>query len=359
MKQDLICLPLEKYQARYTQFLQQWEKTAFEEKFNVKFFEGHTPQVLPINSGRVLDSINRPLTALAQVSELLMNHQAYSLGKLYFSDFFHPGLEALAYSGIKFTASCFLWAQSFDWFDFTSEPDMLRWMRPWEVMAFEIYSRIFVAHPLLKELICSALPHVSDKIIVVGLPFNSKQVLSQLDTKNIPAESYSVVYTSRWDNEKNPQMFVDLVKNNPDLKCVVCTGRESLTGSAIKAIEEAHVLEEAGKLKIYRGCSKALYYGVLTRSRIQLNTSFQDWISYTLLEALTFGCLPMYPNHRSFPSTLNYDQEVLYIPLNQHSMESKIRSMLEKNPSSYKYRDQILASNDSALSVIAQEMESL
>lgn len=358
MKQNITCLPLEPYKARYTQFLKEWEQEAFTEKFNVKSIEPATPQVLNIVRGRVLDSVNRPITAMAQTSELLRSAAALSLGKVYFSDFFHPGLESIAYSGYGMTSAAFLWAQTFDQYDFTTE--MIDWMRPWEIMAFQIYTHVFVACPLLKDLIVSALPWAASKISVVGLPYNSKKVLSHFDASLCPAEEYDVVYSSRWDSEKNPMLFVQLVKTNPDLKCVVCTGREDLLGTAQEAITEAEELEKQGKLTIKRGCSKKTYYAYLARSRVQVNTAFQDWVSYTLLEALTLNCLPLYPNRRSFPEALLHDDEVLYLPDNLSSMESKLRKLLAKPKNSgYRYRDLILQQHDLALPKIVDIMEAL
>jgi hypothetical protein len=70
--------------------------------------------------------------------------------------------------------------------------------------------------------------------------------------------------------------------------------------------------------------TKAEYYTILASTQIQLNTSQQDWISFTLLEALTCGCKPLYPNHRSFPDTLGYHQPCLYVPGSIESMEKHI-----------------------------------
>ncbi len=47
--------------------------------------------------------------------------------------------------------------------------------------------------------------------------------------------------------------------------------------------------------------TKQNYYQILDESKVQFNCADQDWVSFTLLEAVTFGCHPVYPDFRSFP----------------------------------------------------------
>src|ERR1043166_1220850 len=174
----LIHLPLEAYKERYTEVLSDWETEAFEQRgFEIEQINpAADPQVkMNIQTGEVLDSVNRPLYAFKQMTELMRKIEGSPRAqKIYFSDFFTPGLEALPYSRSPYQAYAFLWAQTFDMYDFTNP--MVDWMRPWEYMAFSIYNKVFVATELLKELITIAIPQAEQKIEVVGLPFNSKKV---------------------------------------------------------------------------------------------------------------------------------------------------------------------------------------
>lgn len=311
--QRLLHCPLEPYKMRYTEFLETWENSAFSsDGWTVQSVKPKTESaLLDIRSGSVLDSVNRPVWAMDQVRMLLTETGSRQLGKIWFSDFFHPGLEALPYSRQRFQAYSFLWAQTFDLFDFTRP--MFPWMRPWEIMAFDIYSRVFVASTGLHDLICSALPHVSDRLDIVGLPFNSEHVAKQLGSRS---DEYDVVYSSRWDAEKCPQFFMQLVKSRRDLKFVVCTGWDTLRGSMSAAIQDAiaYSSQPNSNLVVLTGLSKEEYYAVLFNTKVQFNCAMQDWVSFTLLEALTFGCRPLYPAHRSFPETLNYQVPFLYRP---------------------------------------------
>src|SRR5690349_4210632 len=151
MKQPLTHLALEPYGARYTEWLADIEKSAFENDFSYKRLVPpgkKTPLI--IRNGQVLDTVSRPIHAMRQIQQVL-EMRGNDKGKLWFSDFFHPGLEALPYSRSRFQASAFLWAQSFDCYDFTAP--MVSWMRPWEIMAFEVYTKVFVASSLLRDLI--------------------------------------------------------------------------------------------------------------------------------------------------------------------------------------------------------------
>jgi len=50
----------------------------------------------------------------------------------------------------------------------------------------------------------------------------------------------------------------------------------------------------------------------LLESRIQINTADQDFVSWTLLEATTCGCTPVYPYFLSFPEVLEYRHQYMY-----------------------------------------------
>src|ERR1051326_2392569 len=152
MREELLYCPIEAYKARYTELLPAWERRAFGQKFSITEIVPKAKDsfvVLDILQGEVLDAVARPAWCMQQTLELLK--KAPNIGKIWFSDFYHTGLDALYYSRSNFKACSFLWAQSFDKYDFTRK--MINWMRPWEVMAFEIYEKVFVAYDLLKDLI--------------------------------------------------------------------------------------------------------------------------------------------------------------------------------------------------------------
>jgi hypothetical protein len=139
-----------------------------------------------------------------------------------------------------------------------------------------------------------------------------------------------VVYSSRWDREKNPGVFVDLVKSRPDLRFVVCCGHAELKGTATDAVLEIKRLAAlpSANVQIATGLTKPQYYAILADAKVQFNCAIQDWVSFTLLEALTFGCLPLYPNWRDFPDTLLQRQRNLYAPASLASVNDKLEALL-------------------------------
>ena len=355
--QHLTHLPLERLRSRYTQFLRDWETEAFEAaNFAIQAIapDGDDAAiVMDIQTGRVLDRIGRPLWCLKQMQRLLQS-QTKDLGKIYFSDFYTSGLDALAYSGLAHKSYAFCWAQTFDQYDFTR--DMINFMRPFEFMAFSIYRKIFVACEELADLIVTAVPTLGPKYVeVVGLPFDSKHVERQINLPLAPADEFDLVYSSRWDTEKRPGFFlefVEAVQRGHNIRVAICTGRDALYGTDMNAIRRAEQMELDGKLTIFRNCTKGQYYAILSRSKVQMNTALQDWVSYTLLEALTFGCQPLYPHFRSFPRTLMYQGDFLYVPDSLADAYQKFME-LRKRTRKASIADAVLAYHDSALYKIA------
>src|SRR4051794_17395725 len=97
--QKLTHLPLEKYKERYTENLADWEKKVFSDYFEYRAVEpsgGNT--AINIRTGEVLDANTRPFWCLQQMASLLETVPVEGYGKLYFSDFYTSGLDALAYS---------------------------------------------------------------------------------------------------------------------------------------------------------------------------------------------------------------------------------------------------------------------
>ena len=349
---QLTYLPLQGLRERYTEFLSVpdgWAERAFRAKFEKLVSlrpAGHDPLV-NIVTGKVLDRVNRPIWAMQQIIDLLK--LGGDPGKVYFDDFFHPGIESLAYSGLRFQAYSFCWAQTFDVFDFTN--GMISWMRPYEIMGFAIKRKVFVACDELKEYIRVCSPEWGGMVDVVGLPFNSDDVAKKRDPA-YECDKYDLVYSSRFDREKNPSFFLDLVANT-GVKAAICTGQKELNGDDAQAVARAKEMSERGQLDIHQGLTKGQYYSVLDRSHVQFNCSLQDWISYTLLEALTYGCVPLYPNFRAMPNALEHSEENLYRPFDLSSASAKLKALLMRGRK-FPLADPILQRHDAALKYIAQ-----
>jgi hypothetical protein len=69
----------------------------------------------------------------------------------------------------------------------------------------------------------------------------------------------------------------------------------------------------------------------LSKAKVQFNCAHQDWVSWTLLEAITFKCLPLYPIWKDFPVELHNDGRYLYEKRNLDECEKKLRNLMNSD----------------------------
>lgn len=313
---ELIWLPLEVYQGRYTADLFQVERSAFTQQFDrVAAITSNGGESKVIEKGeQVLDRDRRSLTALAQMRQLLYQVKEQAVGTpIYFSDFYTSGLDALAYAGHSNPLYSFCWAQSVDRHDFTVQDLSINyWMREWEQMAVKLYRLVFVASSELCDRLQVAFPEQSLKFVSLygALPYDVDQIRERYSlyaaVKNgWEQRRHTVAFTSRWANEKRPEVFVYLLRRNPQWTGVVLSGS---TGAAAHAgiIPGAEGLIASGRLQFKEGLTRKQYFSELAQCQFQFNASSQDWVSFTLLDALACGCVPVYPNIRSFPEVFSH-----------------------------------------------------
>lgn len=335
----LYYCPVERYKSRYTWQLRKW-MTRNWNRAGVNYTLIDNPQMLGkdatnIETGAVLDCFTRSRFAMRQIDQILdliENGMITSYDVIYLEDFFHPGAEAIPYccslKGISPKVYAYWWAQSVDVFDFTRT--MRDWMSWHEMSQLSWMDGIFVACPSMKKEIMRAyqgyFPNwLESKIHVVGLPFDSEEVLSRTPTwyqqylrtgwdqgtnSTSQPRKNQVVFSSRWDKEKNPNFFCEVarlvIEKMPDAKFVVCTGAPELRSNdpGLKFAADNIYYFCPNNFSVKTDLTKEQYYHILSQSKVQFNCADQDWVSFTLLEASVCGCYPIYPNFRSFPETL-------------------------------------------------------
>lgn len=322
----LFYMPLEPLPERYTVQLSAagkgWlERRWVQEGLTYERIEG---QKLTdhIKHGTVLDGNGRGHWALTQVAALLAKIDAGEVTSedvIYFDDFWHPGIEALPYSfeltGIRPKMFAMLHAQSVDPFDFTYP--MRHWMRNFEIGIGKVLDGIFVTSTCLRDMLIHANIGTPETIHLCGLPYNSPEVETHWPSF-LPDKKLQVVYSSRWDREKRPDIFLsivdEVVQHRPDIKFVITTSSPRIKSNEPKYIEllDRYLAKYPNNLELREGQSKEQYYHNLLESRIQLNTADQDFVSWTLLEATTCGCRPLYPYFLSFPEVLQNRHEYMY-----------------------------------------------
>ena len=357
----LYYVPLELYHERYTEYQSSKGgvyETAFKKyKIPFKAIRPHE-RVNRIKTGVVLDAEARSKWAFEQSTrlvQLILNGTITSQDVIHFEDFWHPGMEMIPYAmslkNVTPQIFSFWHAQSVDPYDFTYP--MRTWMRSFETAWARCHSSIFVASPEMKEMIETSDVNALCPIEVVGLPYSSSIVRKRYAPKVMPKKKRQVVFSSRWDKEKCPEFFCHLAEAVMDEedKTAVDTHFHVCTGAALLRSNDAYLLDVARKMRtiypsrfhVHENLSKKQYFKILAESKVQFNCADQDFISLTILDATTMGCLPLYPDYLTFPTVLENRQEYLYEKNNLQSAKEKLYALLnseEKQDVSFVYKKQ-------------------
>lgn len=347
----LFYVPLESYAERYTL---QWSapKTGWIERNLIKAgidyvrIDGEKSNATrTIKTGCVLDAVGRSIHCFSQIKELLLMAESGAItdkDTIYFDDFWHAGIEALPYAFDLFNVHpemyAFLHAQSVDEFDFTAA---MKWIRPFETGIGNVLDGIFVCCPMLEELCIQGGIAPRGRFYVTGHPFSSEEVMERMPNwyQNAIARPKTcstlhrlnqVVYSSRWDNEKNPGFFLDVAKEvirrRQDVRFVICTGATKIRSNRQELLDRLYYecQHSDGLIVLKEGLTKEEYYSELCKSKVQFNCANQDWIAITLLEASVAGCYPVYPYFRSFPEAFLHNYEYMYEHLDKKHAADKI-----------------------------------
>jgi glycosyltransferase involved in cell wall biosynthesis len=318
---------LEPLKARYTyQLSKEWMPAAFQPYVNKKQLEfidveGEFDPDQQIKIGAVLDAVGRGKFAMSQCSnflDMLNNDEVADGDVIFLQDYWHPGIESILYAidlyGINLEIYGMLHAQSVDEYDFTYP--MRKWMRGFELGLDKRMSGIFVGSTIHKEQLRTA--GFEAPIHVVSLPFGLDETLDKLPDYNPDAEKKPfVVYSSRLDKEKNPFFMMEVAKEFLDINKnwewhVTTSGKElrSMLPDVIQQLREYAKIEP--RFKLLEGLTKEEYYTELSTCSIQFNSALQDYVSWTVIEATTFGADIVYPKFRSFPEFI--DEDRMYKP---------------------------------------------
>lgn len=345
----LIYLPIEPYEERYTYQLLTWTVARAKQRpeINLTVIEG-SPLTQTIETGLVLDAYGRTHYALTQTANLVKLLQGERLSRgdvIYIADMFHPGWEALPYILAQLPGAqrpalvtrCM--AQSVDPYDFTFP--MRAWMRHYECLVAETASIIFVASTVHKQMLEAAIPGLHPwQVVVTGLQFDSQEVRARVpQVPNWHDRPRRIVFTSRFDREKQPHFWMDLVetaKQEPnalqDMEFAVCTGAASLRSNDPTAVKRARYLQAAKLMTVHEGLTKNKYYDILANSRVQFNCALQDFVSNTLNEAAALGTPSLLPAYLSFPEAAFNDRRMLYVPWSLTDALAQLEATLRNPP---------------------------
>jgi glycosyltransferase involved in cell wall biosynthesis len=336
---------LEPYEGRYTLQLQDWSEAAFKERgIDYVIVPGETiDNTKSISVGQVLDAHGRSYFGMSQLMNLVQmmrNGECGGDDVVFFEDMFQPGIESLPYIMCQIPEEqrpqiylrCL--AQAVDPDDFVHVWGMSKWMSLYEQMCNEIPNVHILATN--EEMVAHMrIANWNAPIYnISGLSFGKREVLSRINNQVKPwaERSDRVVFAARFDQEKQPDFFMDVIEMvkaiNPNIEFAVLSGGP-LRSNNEKYLTRALQMEADGKLTILKDLQKNDYYNVVNDSKVMFNCALQDWVSNTVSEADALGCNVVYPAYRSFPETFANDHTRLYMPWSKEDAVNKILAGIE------------------------------
>jgi len=343
---------LEPYKARYTLQLTDWNTSVFKRR-NIDYVvvPGKTlTSDQEIVTGQVLDALGRTYYGMSQLMQLIEWMKAGKVNNqdvVYFEDMFQPGIESLPYilnqiapeHRPRIFVRCL--AQSIDPDDFVHVWNMSKWMGLYEKMVDSFVDGVLASN---EEMVMHMKVAGWEAPIynISGLAFGKQEVMSRVDDiKLFNERSYRVVFSSRWDQEKQPDFYMDVIEEwyrrfPNDTAKVTCRNPIEFaicSGSKLKSNNDSYMartnrLVEEGKLKIYSDLNKNDYYAILNDSRVVFNCALQDWTSNTISEADALGCNVLFPAYRSFPEILANDHTRTYVPWSLEDVLVKLEKLI-------------------------------
>ena len=340
----LFYMGLEPYKARYTLQLQDWNTAVFDRRgIDYVIVPGETlSNDQAIVTGQVLDAHGRTYFGMSQLMNLIRMMKQGELNNedvIYFEDMFQPGIESLPYilkqidpiHRPRIYVRCL--AQSIDPDDFVHVWDMQDFMAAYEYMVDSFVDGILATNEemVMHMKIAGWKAPIYN---ISGLAFGKAEVQSRVAKIKPWAERKSrVVFSARWDQEKQPDFYMDLIeawhKHHPEMavEFAVCSGGK-LKSNSESYMQRTRDLQAAGKLVIYEDLEKNDYYNIVNDSRVVFNCALQDWVSNTVSEADALGCNVLYPAYRSFPETFSNDHSRLYVPWSIEDALNKLEILL-------------------------------
>ena len=343
----LFYMGLESYEARYTLQLTEWNRRVFDRRgLDVVYVPGVTiDNTQAISVGQVLDAHGRSYFGMSQMMnlvQLMKNGEVTGEDVIYFEDMFQPGIESLPYimDQIPQAQRPQVWvrclAQAIDPDDFVHVWGMAGWMSTYEKMVNHFVTGVLATN---EEMVAHMriAGWTAPIYNISGLAFGKDEVLERIggSSKITPFADRPrrVGFAARFDQEKQPGFFMDLIEMYGELAPEPCEfaiySGGPLRSNNPEYVNRARRMEAEGKLKIFDNISKNEYYAHLNNTRVLFNCALQDWVSNTVSEADTLGANVLYPAYRSFPETFANDPNRLYIPWSIDDAYHKMCNLLQ------------------------------
>ena len=339
----LFYMGLEPYEGRYTLQLQDWNEAVFKKRdIDYILVPGETlDDSKAIVTGQVLDAHGRSYFGMSQIMNLvkmMREGEVTAEDVIFFEDMFQPGIESLPYimdqvpvtMRPKVYVRCL--AQTIDPDDFVHVWGMYPWMSKYEQMVDAFVDGVICAS---EEMVANL--HVAGwkaNKYVTGLPFGKEEVQSRVkDITPFDKRTKRVVFAARWDQEKQPNFYMDLIETyledwDPEVEFFILSGGK-LRSNNDEYMARTKQMSQDGKLRVQENLRKDEYYEILSKSRVLFNCALQDWVSNTVSEADALYTNVLYPAYRSFPETLGNDHDRLYVPWSITDACSKLWMLID------------------------------
>jgi hypothetical protein len=300
--------------------------------------------------GQVLDAHGRSYFSMSQMMNLvrmMREGEVTSEDVIYFEDMFQPGIESLPYIMDQIPAQlrprifvrCL--AQAIDPDDFVHVWGMAGWMSTYEKMVNELVQKSNGAVLATNEEMVAHMRIAGWSAPIYnisGLAFGKTEVLERIgggaNIRPFVDRPRRVGFAARFDQEKQPGFFMDLIEMYSELTTEPCEfaiySGGPLRSNNPEFVDRARRMEEDGKLQIFDNITKNEYYDHLNNTRVLFNCALQDWVSNTVSEADTLGCNVLYPAYRSFPETFADDPNRLYVPWSIDDAYHKMQNLLRE-----------------------------
>ena len=352
----LFYMGLESYKARYTLQLEEWNTRVFKRRgIDYVLVPGETlGNDQAIVTGQVLDAHGRTYFGMNQLMNLVKMMKAGEVTNedvIYFEDMFQPGIESLPYiidqvpSHLRPRIFVRCLAQSIDPDDFVHVWGMSKWMGLYEKMVDSFVTGVLATN---EEMVMhmKIAGWTAPIYNISGLAFGKDEVRERVgNIKPFNERKRRVVFSARWDQEKQPDFYMDLIDayferhTVSDVEFAVCSGAK-LKSNNQSYMERTRAMQAVGRLKVYEDLEKNDYYSIVNDSRVVFNCALQDWVSNTASEADALGCNILYPAYRSFPESFANDHTRLYVPWSIEDALNKLELHLSvPSPSMGKFSD--------------------
>ncbi len=342
----IFYMGLEPYEGRYTLQLQEWTERAFKKRgVDYIVVPGTTiDNSKAIVTGQVLDAHGRSYFGMSQIMNLVKMMKAGEVTSddvVFFEDMFQPGMESLPYimqqSPAEYRPKVWIrcLAQAIDPDDFIHVWGMSKWMSLYEEMCNEFVTGVLATN----EEMVAHMKIANWKAPVYnisGLSFGKDEVQSRVpNRKPFEERTMRVIFGARWDQEKQPGFFMDMIehwnanKRLPLVEFCICVGGPLRSNNKVY-VDRARQMEKEGTLTIYENLKKNEYYNILADSRVLFNCALQDWTSNTVSEADSLGTNVLFPAYRTFPEVFANDETRLYVPWSGRDAMEKLKVLLMK-----------------------------